>query len=1123
MAHILRFFDHNGGLRAGLAAVMLAIFCLLTALPLSAQITTSAISGNVSDSKGPVMDAVIVAVHVPTGTNYYVFSNEKGNFIINNVLVGGPYTVRVERLNYKTAVVQDVEAPIAETVVVNVELERTTQRVDEVTIFADGENSSMNINRSGSGILVNSRQIELTPSVSRSLYDVLKFTPQSVVTENGASFAGANYRGSSVTVDGASFNNAFGIGSSLPAGGTPISLEAINQIGVNLTPYNVRHSGFQGGAINMVTKHGTNEWHASVYDYFTSSQLQGRRIDTNFLTSSPTLNNAIGFTVGGPIVKNKLFFFVNGEYTMDHETGSDVQARLDENQPYGGSTGYNRPTVSQMDNIHQFLVDRFGYDPGRYESYTVKTPDYKAFARLDWRINNDNLFYIRFSHTHFSNAHPAATSFSPLGGSSLTLMYNGLACPVDRDNAGRNSQYAMPFESARYYQYLNFTTVAAELNSHVLNGQGNNMARITWSLQNEPRAFEGGYFPTVDIIEPYTTADGGSQLAMYTTFGPDPFTYNNLRRVNTITLTDEFNYKKGIHNILTGAQFEWNRIVNCFMQGGAGWYVYDSWQSFLADVNGEEGAGPSLFMITHANTDTPTEPVYPTFVQSQISVYAQDDMEFSKFFKLTVGLRLELPFTHFRYDNRNAEFDQIAALYPTSSFYGLSTADIPSSDYHISPRVGFNWDITHKRKLILRGGTGLFTGRIPNVWLVSAAGNSNCLQYQYIANLATGQDVVNFDTDLANIINSVHQGHDFGHTDLPAPTSATILAKNLRMPTSWKTSLALDVMIPGDIKATFEGIYSFNFNEVYAKVLGYKEDGTITLPGEPDSRTHYTSEGITNSNGSVMSGYYLYNEKGKHGQYFSLTARLTKSFRFGLDLMAAYTFSNANALTDGLSDQVSSLANTANVNDCNKPEIGYTSYVTPHHVIAAIGYVIKEGDRTATRLGLFYEGLNLGVYNGNYRARRSYLIQNVSGLTSSQLMYIPTEEELAAMPFVTEESRAAFEEFISSDNYLSKHRGEYSKRNGGVCPWVNRINFRVSQEIYFNVNGQRHTLDVGADFNNLGNLFCSRWGAFKVLDNEVVLTYNKESGNYKFTPSTWSYYNSLSSTWQILLHVKYSF
>ena len=1121
MNGFLHFFGKKRTRKSSLTILLMVSCWLLSPLSLMAQNTTSSISGNVSDGKTPIPEAVVTAVHEPTGTHYYVFTNKQGNYVFNNILVGGPYTVRVERLNYKTIVFQGVDAPIGETVVVDAVLSPSPQRIDEVTIFNDGERSSMNINRSGTGVLINSNEIEMIPTVSRNMYDVLKLTPQSMTNEDGTAFGGANYRGSYVTVDGASFNNAFGIGSSLPAGGTPISLESIDQIGVNLTPFNVRHSGFLGGAINMVTKRGTNKWHGSVYNYFTSSDMHGQRAANYLLNTPSTLNNFMGFTLGGPIVKDKLFFFLNGEYTVDHVAGSNVEARIDENQAYGGSSGFNRPTTAQMDEILNFLDSRFGYNPGPYQDFTVSTPDFKAFARLDWRINDNNFFLIRFSHTHFTESKKPSSSFSPLGGSNLSLISDGNLYTVNRNNAGRNSIYAMPFESSSYFQHLNFTSLTAEINSHVLNGRANNLARVTWSFQNEPRKFVGDLFPSVDILEPYTTADGSTQLAMFTSFGPDPFTYGNLRRVHMVTFTDEFNYKQGIHNILVGAQVEWNRIVNGFMQGGSGWYVYDSWQSFLNDVNDVPGAGPSLFMITHANTETPTEQVFATFDHSQVSVYAQDDIEFNKFFKLTVGLRIEMPFIRFPFDNNNAEFDQIAASYPNSSFAGLSTADVPNVDYHISPRVGFNWDITHKRKLILRGGTGLFTGRIPNVWLVSAATNSNCLQYQYIANLETDKDLVEFDSDLENIIQTIHEGHNYSRTGLPAPTNATILSKTLRMPTTWKSSLALDFVIPGDIKASIEGIYSFNFNEIYAKLLGYTEDGTIQLPGEPDARTHYASEGITNREDSYMSGYYLYNERKLHGQYFSLTALLSKEFRFGLNLMAAYTFSHSTTLSDGFADQVSSFANTPNVNDCNSPEIGYSSYVAPHRVLAAVGYNINEGKRTATKLCLLYEGQHMGVYDGFYMSRRSYLIENVSGLTSPQLMYIPTSEELASMPFVSEENRAAFEAFISNDKYLGKHRGSYSKRNGGLAPWVNRISFKLAQEFYFYPKGQKHTLDVGVDFHNIANLFCNKWGTYKVLNNDIVLKY--DNGHYTYTPSTWAVYNDLSSTWRILVHVKYAF
>lgn len=1117
MKYILRF---SGIKNSHFCGILLSILLFLSGLTVSAQITTASISGYVSDGKAPLPNAVVTALHEPSGTPYYAITNEKGNYLLPNVLAGGPYTIRVERLNHKAMIVKEVEASLGEVVVVDVVLPVSSVRLEEVTVFGDGPGSTMNVNRSGIGVRFSAKDIDVIPSVNRSLYDVLKLTPQSVSTEIGASIGGGNYRNSAVNVDGAEFNNSFGIGSSLPAGGTPISIEAIDQLIINITPFNVRHSGFTGSSINMVTKHGTNKWKGSVYDYFTCSALQGQKIGADYLTSSKTLNNTTGFTVGGPLIKNKLFLFLNGEYIVDNEAGSSIQARPDDSYEFGGSSGYNRPTVAEMDDIRQFLIDKFNYDPGRYQNYTHSTPDYKLFARLDWRINPNNLLIFRVSHTHNATSNSPATSMSPLGGTNTNIVTDDATYVLDRFNGGRGSQYAMTFESAHYFQNLNFTTMAAELHTRLMNEQAHNTARIAWSLQDEPRSFVGGYFPTVDILEPYTN-DGKTQI--FTTFGPDPYTYGNLRRVNNITATDEFSYKTGIHNILAGAQFEFNRIKNGFMQGGAGWYVYDSWQSFVDDVNDVQGSGPSLFMITHANTDNPTEMVYATFDHSQISLYGQDDIAFSKYFKLTVGLRLELPFIRFSYDNLNREFEQIANSHPNSSFAGLSTNDYPRGDFHYSPRIGFNWDITHKRKLILRGGTGLFTGRIPNVWLVSAIGNSNCLQYQYIANTSTGADVAEFDPDRENIINSIYEGHNYSRQGLPAPTYATILARNLRMPTSWKTSLALDILIPGDIKASVEGVYSFNINEIYASTLGYTENGTIQLPGEPDARTFYVSEGITNREGSTMSGYYLHNENKFHGQYLALSAILSKEFKFGLDLMAAYTYSYATNLSDGSGDQVSSFANTANVNDCNSPELGYSAYVAPHRVIASIGYTIKEGKHTATKLGLFYEGLNIGIFNGIYVTRASYLIDNVSGLTNAQLAYIPTKDELAAMPFSSEENRAAFEEFISGDRYLSKHRGEYSKRNGGLAPWVNRINLKLEQEFYFNINGRRQTLDVGIDINNLGNLLCNKWCAYKILDNNVILSYDKDKQQYTFNSSNWSTYNNLSSTWQLLLHVKYAF
>ena len=595
------------------------------------------------------------------------------------------------------------------------------------------------------------------------------------------------------------------------------------------------------------------------------------------------------------------------------------------------------------------------------------------------------------------------------------------------------------------------------------------------------------------------------------------FTYMNTRRVNTLNFTDEVTYTTGIHNIIGGVQFETNRAVNGFMQGGAGWYIFDSWETF------KNGGNPLSMMITHANLDDPTAMVYPTFDYNQASLYAQDEMEFSKYFKLTAGLRLEMPFVSFHNNNLNKDFSDIAAKNPESSFAGLSTADLPGLTVNVSPRVGFNWDVTKDRKVVVRGGSGLFTGRIPNVWLVSAAGNANVLQYQYIANLQTGQPVFPFAPDRADIINSIYAGNAFHQQDLAAPTSTTILAKDLRMPTSWKTSLAVDVKLPLGIKGTLEGIYSYNYNEVVATTLGYKLGDSIQLPGEPGKRPTYENENIRNSANGKMSGYLLHNAKDLHGKYYSVTAQLSKNFAWGLDLMAAYTHSFSMSATDGVGDQVYNIAQISNAYGDNSHELGYSYYVTPNRFIANASYTIYEGLHTATKLGLFYEGYNVGYVGSYNQARYSYLMttDQGTGISTAQLVYIPTKEELANMPFASDENRAAYEAFISNDSYLSAHRGEYSKRNGAVCPWLNRFSFKIDQEFYFNVAGRLTTLQVGADINNIGNLINSNWGCFQQLSSETIL--QLKNGSYTFTEPNWHKYNNFLSTWNVLLHVRYSF
>lgn len=1103
-------------------AFFLFLGVLLTA-SLRAQTTTSVISGHVADTSGALSEAMVTAVYTPSGVVYHTFANKDGNFRLSGVISGGPYTIKAEAAGHRAQLFQEVYAPLAQTVVVDFMLNVETVTLGEVVVSA----SRPDVQSDGVGTVVDRAAIEAVPTASRSMNDVMKLTPQGTSVAGGFAVGGGTYRGSMVTVDGATFNDAFGMGSNLPAGGSPISLDAIEQLSISLTPFDVRQSGFQGGAINVVTKQGGNSLHASLYNYFTSSDLQGKRVGENSLAQAASLNNAMGFTLSGPIVKNKVFFFLNAEYTIDNVAGSTRQARADASQPFGGSTSFNRPTVAQMEEMRSYLVERYGYDPGRYQGYSYNTPDYKLLARLDWNINSDNRFNIRFSHTHTYNACLPNSTMTPLGSTNTPISVGGTTYTFNRYDAGRLSDYALYFESACYYEVLDFTSVAAELDSRLFDGKGSNTLRATWSYQNEPRDYPGSLFPTVDILEPYTDETGATQYAMFTTFGVDPITPMNVRRVSILNITDEVSYTAGSHNLVGGLQLEGNHIINGYTPAGTGWYLYDSWDSFTS------GAQPLSFMISHANLDDPAAVAYPTFNIFQASLYAQDEVALSPRFDLTAGIRLEVPSVSYSYDNCNKEFAAIAAAHPESSFAGLSTADLPAVAVNVSPRVGFNWLLTPDRRLQLHGGTGLFTGRIPNVWLAGAVGNSNVIQYQYIANYNTHAPVAPFFTDRTDIINSLYAGSPFVPQDLSAPTGATILDKNLRMPTSWKSSLSLDAKLPFDIKGLLEAIYSYNFNEVVATTLGYADGPLMQLPGEPEMRRTFVKEGIANDLGQVLGGSYLHNARGLHGQYLSLSATLSRHFACGLDAMAAYTHSFSQSVTDGVGNFAGNLGQVSTVHGDNAPELGRSAYVIPDRLIASLGYTLLEGrsaahpdlalprPRCATKMGLFYEGYNIGFVGSYTKSGISYLMNAVSGMTTSQLIYIPTEEELQAMPFSSDENRQQYEDFIASDRYLSAHRGEYSTRNAARAPWLNRIDFKLDQEFYFYRGSHVHTLQIGADVVNVANLLCSSWGLFKHLSSETILTYKE--GRYTFTAPVWDSYNNFLSTWQLLLHLRYSF
>ncbi len=1115
----------------------LVVVMLLITATMSAQVTTASMSGKVTAQDEPIIGATIVAIHEPSGTRYGTVTNVSGQFNLQGMRTGGPYKVEITYVGYQSAIYTGIQLSLGENYVLNVSLKESSELLDEVVVTAS-KNSNMKSDRAGAITNIGEEQMAMLPAINRSMNDVMRLTPQGANTGNGFAVGGGNYRQSSVTVDGAAFSNAFGIGSNLPGGGSPISLDALEQIAVSVTPFDVRQSGFIGGAINAVTKSGTNDFYGTAYTYLTNENLKGNKVGDLDLIREKSQNYLYGASFGGAIIKNKLFFFVNGEYEDNVTAGPKAKARANDGDDWGSKTAnVNRPTVSDMNEIRDYFINKYNYDPGQYQGYSIKTPAYKIMARLDWNINDNNKLNFRFTRAHSKDNSGPTSSTSPL---YATDIYPGGA-DASKGSGTVNNNTAMYFENSRYYKEYNFTSYASEWNSKWLNGSLNNVTRMTYSFQDEPRSFDGAAdFPTVDILK-----DG----AVYARIGPDLFTPGNLAQAKTFVLTDEISYTAGIHNLLAGFQFEYNKATNGFMQAGNGYYVFDSWDSF------KNNKYPSAFAITHSNAAD-----YSQFKAEmktlQYSLYIQDQMNISDNFKLMAGIRFELPKYPSLKDNYNEDFARC-------DFGGVqySTDQVPSAKISVSPRVGFNWDITGERKFVLRGGTGIYVGRLPFVWLVSAVGNSNVGQYQYYYSDITKASLKPyFQPTVSGVLNELYPN---GRTaDVKAPKDPTIIDKDLKMPSTWKTSLAFDAKLPGDIDFSLEGIFNKDINPAVISNKAFKpSDGTTTFsPNDTrNSYGRYTDPSWTNSSQNV----YFIENGGHKAYYYSITAQLAKSFDFGLYLSAAYTHSKAKSYSDGIGDQVTSAykTNTYSVNGINEHETGYGTYVSPHRVVASAGYRVEYAKNFASSLSLVYEGMNMGYAGGYGYARYSYTFAGniVGDGGANNLLYIPASREelnnwnfaektknsvtgayddykLDGQIYTADQQKDDFWAYINQDSYLKNHKGEYVKRGGVTMPWHHQLDLKFMQDFYMKVGGKRHTLQFGVDIKNVLNLLNSDWGLYKTVNNTNLLAYdkgNKDTGEgkgYTFQKSsgkkltdTYTDYKDFRSTYSVMFSVRYIF
>ncbi|RYY30213.1 MAG: TonB-dependent receptor [Sphingobacteriaceae bacterium] len=1029
------------------------------------------------DSKETLIGATIKATHQPSGTVYASSTRADGRYTIPNMRAGGPYSIEVSYIGYQAQTFNNISLKLGEPFVLNVTLEQTGTALKEITIASTNPQSVLNSDRSGSVTNLSTRDINNLPSVTRNINDLVRTTPQA--SSNGQSIGGGNSRQNNITVDGGNFNNQFGIGTNLPGNGNPIPLDALEEISVNLSPTDVRQSNFIGAAINATTRSGTNNFSGSAYTYFRNQNQIGTRIRSYpELVPAAQSIKIYGARVGGPIIKNKLFFFLNFEKAEQPGGNSTTLAATPEN-PFPATPNVNRPTVAELDDISNYLRTTYNYETGPYQNYGYKTERTNVVGRLDWNINNKNRFNIRYSLLQGQTPSFLSNSTNPLvappGG-------NGSVYPV---NGSRTDNNALAFSNSNYFTEYNYYSLSAELNSSLFAGRFANTLRFTYNNQNEPRSSNSTLFPFVDILK-----DGRP----FTSFGYEPFSYGNLRDVNALSFVDYVQWSVGRHNLLAGVQADLNTTKNGFQRFGTSYYIFNSFDDFKNGVN------PLAYAKTFSLTPDYAQ-AFPTFKNQQYSIYAQDDYNVNDKLRLSFGVRANL----YNYKQDALTHPLVAAL-TFANGEKLNTGTLPKSVLLVSPRFGFNYDVKGDRTLQIRGSAGIFSGGIPGVWIVSQVGDAGMLQFSQVVQ---GQSATPgpFNPNINAYLPATAPA-----AGTAIPSAISLISPNIKAPQTLKVSLAGDIKLPYGFTGTIEGLYNRDFRTTLFRNPNLVAPQNLNVAGYADNRLIYPNaaadkyiniinragqpipNSATNTSlGDNGIGTYVLDNASK-GFYWSVMGRLEKQFNNGFSASLSYIHSEAKSLFDGGGDQPSGawLATTS-VNGSNNPEMGYAGFVVPNRVVASLSYRKEYLKHLSTSITIFYDGSNQGRVSYTYSGDL-----NRDG-ANADLIYVPKDpSEITFTPFTAgtapnqvtytaQQQSDIFFRFIEQDPYLLSRKGKYAERNGGLLPWFNQVDAQFQQDIFQNIGGKRNSLQFNVTVLNLANFISKNLGVRRTIVQSQVL------------------------------------
>jgi hypothetical protein len=1049
-------------------SLLLGLCCFAV---VNAQVTSGSLSGLVKGSDGNFLNgASVTAIHEPSGSKYVSVANKKGTYSFPSVKIGGPYTITVSYVGFKPASETEIYVSLGVPSNHDFTLTSESRTQTEVVVTSTGRRGVINAKRTGASATLGREAINRTPTIGRTINDITKYNAYS----NGRSFGGQDSRLNNFTIDGSVFNNGFGLGSQAQAGGrtnsSAISLDALDELQINIAPYDIRQSGFAGAGINAVTRSGTNQFSGSVYHFWNNNDLVGKKADTAKVPVTAFQNRTYGFRFGGPIIKNKLFFFANAEFITGVRPALDWVA----NQP-GASGNVSRTTAADLLDLQSFLKTNLNYDLGKIDNYNLNSKSNKFIARIDYNINQVHKLTVRYSH-HDSESDQIISQSN----SSNTA-----------GNGNRtNSALAISGENTGYTIQDNTRSIVAELNSNFRGGFSNQFL-VTYNKQIEDRGYKTpGLFPTVDILQSGST---------YTSIGMDPFTPNNRLNYSTFNVSNNLSFTRGKHSFVAGVAFESFKSNNLFFYASNGVWVFNSIADFKTAVLAYK-ANPNLTTspvainrFNYRYTLLPNGQLpWQTFKTNTQSLYFQDEFKATSNLRITGGIRFDyvnVPNTARDY------FNPVVAAFTFKDRDGkdtkVNTGTTPDSRLYLSPRLGFNWDVKGKKTTQVRGGTGIFLSRIPYVLISNQLGN-NGVNIGLINNTGTAA--------LNNPFTLDPTRYTPASTDINALSGYNInaSAQDLKFPQVWRTNLAIDQKLPWEgIVATAEFIYNKNINALNYEDVNLKAP-TTTFAAGSDRRSTYPALGLSGSaasnarfiNPKVGNVFVLTNNN--TGYSYSLTTKLEKPITKSWGGMLGYTFAKARDLSSVGSTVNANIPSTLGV---NLIEEGFSDNDLRHRIVANVSYRLNYGKRIGGATTF-----TLGMVSAS-GSKLSYIFSNdMNGDGQiNDLIYIPNNaNELAFAPltvgsttYTPAQQEAAFNEYINNNEYLRGRKGKYAERNGVSFPWLTQMDFAVEQDFTVKTGKKatNNTLRFRVDIQNFGNLLNKSWGVGNVTTTATPLTY----------------------------------